>query len=241
MTVAPLRPGLRAAALIAVPVIAALALIVTAQSAMAASYRYWGYYSWTNGNWAFETKGPDATKPADGAVEGWRFAVTAESGSPRVPRADGDFAAICAQTKPAAGKKRVAVVLDPGVPADAPSGAQPQAPHGECALVDVSASGAQVLAAVTPARVEKGLVCGIAGYPATGCGDQVDQQPPATPDATVALALPKARPAAGNATAKAAKDAGDGGPPWTGIAIGVAVVAALGTAAVVRARGGARP
>jgi hypothetical protein len=241
MTVAALRPGLRATALVAVPVIAALALIVTAQSAFAASYRYWGYYTWTDGSWAFATRGPDQTRPADGAVEGWRFAVTAESGSPRVPRAAGDFAAICAQTAPAAGKKRVAVVLDPGLAADAPSGARPQAPRGECALVDVAASGAQVLAAVAPTRVEKGLVCGVAGYPATGCGTQVEQQPPAAPDPTVTLALPAAEPTAADATAKAAADTGDGGPPWTGIVIGVAVVAALGTAALVRSRGGARP
>ncbi|MGH8970339.1 MAG: SCO2322 family protein, partial [Actinomycetes bacterium] len=88
----------RLAALLGAAVLTLVSLVGPASPAQAASYRYWGYYTWTDGAWVFATKGPDQTKPADGAVEGWRFAVTSESGSPRVPRADGDFAAICAGT-----------------------------------------------------------------------------------------------------------------------------------------------
>src|SRR5688500_4258203 len=110
----------RSGSILLVSVLAALFLSLLSGPAEAASYRYWGYYTWTDGAWAFATKGPDQTAPADGAVEGWRFAVTTESGSPRVPRADGDFDAICTSTDPAAGKKRVAVVIDGGLSDDAP-------------------------------------------------------------------------------------------------------------------------
>ena len=215
-------------------VLAALFLTVLSGPAEAASYRYWGYYTWTDGAWAFATKGPDQTAPADGAVEGWRFAITAESGAPRVPRADGDFGAICTSTDAAAGKKRVAVVIDGGTKADAPQSATPPNPRGACALVPESASGAEVLAAVATARVEKGLVCSIDAYPAQGCGDPVDIAPPATPDATVALALPKAKE---TATTKASDDGkDDGGPPWLPIAIAAVAIGALGGLANRKAR-----
>jgi len=227
----------RSGSILLVSVLAALFLSLLSVPAEAASYRYWGYYTWTDGAWAFATKGPDQTAPADGAVEGWRFAITAESVSPRVPRADGDFDAICTSTDPAAGKKRVAVVIDGGTKDDAPEGTSPPAPRGACALVPESASGAEVLAAVATARIEKGLVCAIDAYPAQGCGDPVDVVPPTTPDATVALALPKAK-----ATEPAANTSGDDddGTPWLPIAIGGVLIAALAGVAAYRSRSGAR-
>jgi len=222
-----------------VSVLAALFLSLLAGPADAASYRYWGYYTWTDGTWAFATKGPDQSAPADGAVEGWRFAITAESGAPRVPRSDGDFEAICTATDPAAGKKRVAVVLDGGLSADAPTGATPPKPRGACALVAESASGAEVLAAVATARVEKGLVCSIDGYPAQGCGEPVNTVPPTTADAKVALALPTPKQTAATKAASDSKD--DGGTPWLPIAIGGVLVVAVAGAAAYRSRSGARP
>lgn len=229
----------RSGSILLVSVLAALFLTVLSGPAEAASYRYWGYYTWTDGAWAFATKGPDQTAPADGAVEGWRFAITAESGSPRVPRADGDFDAICTSTDAAAGKKRVAVVIDAGLSDDAPQGATPPKPRGACALVNESASGAEVLAAVATARVEKGLVCAIDAYPAQGCGDPVDTVPPTTADAKVALALPKAKE---TATPKATDNGNDdGGTPWLPIAIGAVLVATVGGAAAYRSRSNTRP
>ena len=226
------------AAALAVTVLASLFLFLQPGPAEAAAYRYWGYYTWTEGAWTFATTGPDETSPADGAVEGWRFAVATES-FPRVPRATGDFDAICAASEPAAGKKRVAVVLDSGLPDDAPDGSQPPPARGACALVDESASGAQVLAAVSTARIEGGLVCAIDDYPAQGCGQEVETEPPASPDAQVSLALPE------EATDDAAADGvgaegGDGGTPWAGIAIGALLVAALGGAAAWKSRSGPR-
>jgi hypothetical protein len=218
-------------------VLAALFLSLLAGPAQAASYRYWGYYTWTDGAWTFASTGPDQTKPADGAVEGWRFAVTTESGSPRVPRAAGDFEAICASTEAETGKKRVAVVVDAGLPDDAPEGATPTAPRGACALVDESASGAQVLAEVATARVENNLICAIDDYPAQGCGAEVDIEPPATPDAQVALDLPEAATETPPATSAAASgEDEDGDTPWLPIALGAALVAAIAGAAVWKAR-----
>jgi hypothetical protein len=229
----------RSCSILLVSALAALFLSLLSAPAEAASYRYWGYYTWTDGAWAFATKGPDQTAPADGAVEGWRFAISAESGEPRVPRADGDFDAICAPTDPAAGKKRVAVVLDAGPEDDVPAGATPPKPRGACALVDESASGAEVLAAVATTRVENGLVCAIDAYPAQGCGEPVDIEPPSSPDAQVALALPQAEE---TPTTDASDDGGDDdGTPWLPIAIGAVIVAGLAGAAAYKARSGARP
>lgn len=224
---------------VAVTVLATLFLFLQPGPAQAAAYRYWGYYTWTEGAWTFATTGPDETSPADGAVEGWRFAVTTESGSPRVPRATGDFDAICSASEPAAGKKRVAVVLDAGLPDDAPGGSQPPPARGACALVDESASGAQVLAAVATARIEGGLVCSIDGYPAQGCGQEVDAEPPASPDAPVSLALPE-EASDDVATDGGGAEDGDGGTPWAGIALGGLLVAALGGAAAWKSRSGPR-
>ena len=231
----------RSGSTLLVSVLAALFLALLAGPAQGASYRYWGYYTWTDGAWTFASTGPDQTKPADGAIEGWRFAVTTESGSPRVPRAAGDFEAICASTEAEIGKKRVAVVVDAGLPDDAPEGATPPAPRGACALVDEAASGAQVLAEVATARVENNLICAIDGYPAQGCGEEVDLEPPATPDAQVALELP-ATETATPATTSAASSGGDDddGTPWLPIAIGGVLIAAVAGAAAYKSRSGTR-
>jgi hypothetical protein len=236
----------RSGAAALVCVVAALTLVLPAPAAQAAAYRYWGYYTWTDGAWTFAQTGPDQSEPADGSVEGWRFAVTTEAGSPRVPRADGDFDAICAGTAAAEGRKRVAVVVDAGLPSDAPEGATPPEPRGACASVPEAASGAEVLAAVATARVEGALVCAVDGYPETGCGEEVDIEPPAGPDPEVTLALPASaeqedEAAAGNGAAdEAAAEDDDGGTPWPGIAVAVIAVALLGGAAAWRLRSGSR-
>ena len=68
-----------------------------AAPAQAAAYRYWGYFHLTKGAWAFAATGPAQIVPADGAVDGWRFAVADES-SIRTPRATPTFAALCSST-----------------------------------------------------------------------------------------------------------------------------------------------
>ncbi|MFI5693027.1 SCO2322 family protein [Kribbella sp. NPDC051586] len=203
-----------------------LAGTVAATTAQAEDgYRFWGYYQWTSGTWAFSQKGADAFVPADGGIEGWRFAVG--GAKPRVPRAAGDFDAICGKTPAETGKKRVAVVVDPGTPEDAVTGDTPAQPTGTCVVTDPKSNGAQVLAAVAPVRIEKGLTCGVAGYPSKGCGDQVKSITVPATDAPVTLQV---GPAVGSTAVQPApastKD--DSGAPWTGIIIAAVVVVLLG-------------
>jgi len=148
-----------------------LAGTATTQAHAEDGFRFWGYYQWSSSQWAFAQKGPDGVVPADGSVEGWRYAVAGVQ--PRPPRAKGDFEAICGDVPAESGKKRVAIVVDQGTPDDAPAGAQPAEPYGTCVVTQPQSNGAQVLAAIGPTRVEKGLTCGINGYPASGCGGAV--------------------------------------------------------------------
>lgn len=145
--------------------------LAAAPGASAATYRFWGYYQLKGSTWAFATKGADQVKPADGSIEGWRYAVGDESSS-RTPRGTVTFDQVCKDTKAADGKKRVAVVIDYGRTADADTGT-PAAPRAACAQVPSAATGAQVLAAVASVRSEKGLVCGVDSWPTAGCGGEV--------------------------------------------------------------------
>jgi hypothetical protein len=192
-------------------------------------YRFWGYYHWSAGQWSFADKGSEAVVPADGTVEGWRYAVAGVK--PRVPRAAGDFQAICGDTPAETGKKRVALVIDPGTAADSATGQAPP-PTGTCVVTEPAATGAKILAAVARVRIEKGLTCAIAGYPAKGCGDPVKNIKVPAADAPVKLEI---APAVGSTTARTpasvpsgqpaatADQQNDGNAPWGGIA-GLAVL-----------------
>jgi hypothetical protein len=186
------------------PLRAVLALIVAAvlgaltiAPAQAAAYRYWGFYQLQNGAWVFAQKGPAQTTPADGSVDGWRFAVGDESTS-RFPRAVLTFEQVCGSTAPEAGKKRVAVVVDFGRTADSADGATPPEPKAACAVVPTAGTSTDVLKTAGDLRVEKGLVCSVSGYPATGCGDAVKQvsAEAKAPDTAINIAVPAATSAA---------------------------------------------
>ncbi|GJF28677.1 hypothetical protein KNE206_13770 [Kitasatospora sp. NE20-6] len=170
-----MTPALRrtAAALLA----AVLAALVTAAPAHAADYRYWSFWKGTGGTWAYQQQGPALYVPPDGSVDGWRFALSPDGGRDAArPTGTPGFAAACGSTPARPGRKRVAVVLDPGTPADAPSGAgAPPAARTACAAVPSAATSAEVLAAVAPPlRYDSaGMLCAIAGYPRAGCGEPV--------------------------------------------------------------------
>lgn len=121
------------------------------------------------------------------------------------------------------GTKRVAVVVDFGGPADAPPGETPPEKLIKvgCAQVREDATGAEALAAVAkPLRYDSAaMLCGIAGYPARGCGEPVGDQ-------AAASAAPSASASAGEG----------GGGPSLGVLVGGAAVLALGGAAVWKAR-----
>jgi hypothetical protein len=223
-----------------------LAGTVTTTANAEDGYRFWGYYQWTNGQWAFAQKGSDAVVPADGSVEGWRYAVG--GAKPRVPRAAGDFEAICGATPAESGKKRVALVIDPGTAADSSTGEAAPPASGTCVVTDPKATGAKILSAVKQVRIEKGLTCGIAGYPATGCGDPVKNikvpatDEPVTLEIGAAVGAASTPSAAPSNSAQASTEQSDDGAPWTGIIIAAVVVLLLagGGFALSRRRAGQR-
>jgi len=200
--------------------VAALVLVAgAAVEARAAGYRYWSFWERADGHWTYATEGPSTARPEDGAVEGFRFAVSPDSASAVRPRGAADFGTICAGTPAKRGTKRVAFVLDFGTAADAPSGERPPRGRTACARVSGDATAAEALAAVAePLRYDtNALLCAIAGYPAKGCGEQV---------------------AAGedSGTNPSPTASHSSGGPSLGLPVGVGVVALLAGAGVWQAR-----
>lgn len=205
--------------------------VLGAGPAQAAGYRYWSFWESGGGKWTYATQGPATAKPSDGSVHGFRFSVSEDSGDSAQPRTAPDFEAICGRTPPKDSTKRIALVIDPGTPADAPEGEKPPASRTVCAQVGEDATSAEALAAVAkPLRYNSGaLLCGITGYPESGCGEQVAAgKPTGTPSASDA----------GSATdsSSAAESASDKGGPSVGIIAGIAAVLVLGAAAVWQSR-----
>nr|WP_241253222.1 SCO2322 family protein [Streptomyces sp. W1SF4] len=224
-------------------VLAVLGLVLAlfaASPALAAGYRYWSFWDGAGGSWAYATQGPSTARPADGAVLGFRFSVSKDAAAEAArPRAAADFEAVCGGTAPAEGKKRVALVVDFGVPEDAPAGeAPPQgSPRTACAQLAPAATAAEALAEVAkPLRYNgAALLCGISGYPKTGCGEPIEDAAQPKPSASAAASAA----AAASASASAAADAGSDSPgsgPSAGLFLGVAAVLALGAAAVWQSR-----
>ncbi|MET9362510.1 SCO2322 family protein [Streptomyces sp. NPDC006632] len=195
-----------------------VALAAGTGSAQAAGYRYWSFWDQTGDAWTYATQGPASAHPGDGSVEGFRFAVSADSADATKPRSAPSFEAVCGATPTKDGTKRVALVIDFGTPQDAAQGDTPPAPRTACAQVPPDATTADALAAVAkPLRYNSAaLLCAIGGYPHTGCGEQVGD------------AAGKPEPA------KQTDDGGSG--PSVGLLAGVAAVLALGAAAVWQSR-----
>ncbi len=194
------------------------------------SYSYWGFYQWDRAKhaWQFSPVGANDKQTATattGAVYGFRWALVVKT--PRPPRAPGDFAAICGGTKAPAGKKRIAFVIDFGTATDSPSSQRPPAPRGVCAVVPSSATAQQALDTVASLRTNSSaLICGIDGYPSSGCGQKIANATPPPPDGRVQLQL------AGNGPST---DSGSSSLPW--VIVAVVVIAALGAGAwLLRAR-----
>ncbi|MFI6102701.1 SCO2322 family protein [Streptomyces sp. NPDC051310] len=231
------------ALLLALALATTLALTwLAAGSAQAAGYRYWSF--WQSGpgpSWAYATQGPSTARPADGEVNGYRFAVSTGSADAARPRRAPDFAAVCDGTPRTDGTKRVAVVIDFGTAADAPDGsATPPEPRTACARVRQDATSADALAAVAgPLRYNsQALLCAIGGYPRTGCGEQVSDAGPGPDDDSSGSGSRSGTD--GNSGKDGASEnggaSGDGGGPSLGLAAGLAAVLGLGAAAVVQAR-----
>ncbi|MFF7364858.1 SCO2322 family protein [Streptomyces sp. NPDC008125] len=224
----------RAAALVALTALTAVVTLCVAGTAQAAGYRYWSFWEGDGPRWAYATQGPSLVRPEDGSVQGFRFAVSEDSGDAAQPRRTPDFAAVCGDTPAKDGGKRVALVIDPGTAADAPAGEQPPALRTACARVSPDASTAEALASVAkPLRYDSAaLLCAVSGYPETGCGEQISGDASPAPAGTAPAA---SSPATSSAAAGGAAD-GDGGGPSVGVLAGVGAVVVLGAAAVLQAR-----
>ncbi|MEU9349612.1 SCO2322 family protein [Streptomyces griseoloalbus] len=194
---------------------ALLPLLAGAGPAQAAGYRYWSFWEQDGTAWTYATQGPSLVRPADGDVQGFRFSVSEDSADAARPRGTAGFAAICAKTPAQEGKKRVALVIDFGTPADAPPGETPPAARTACAQVAPDATTSEALASVAkPLRYDaNALLCAIAGYPRKGCGEQISTQK-------------------NPATGKGETDTG----PSLGLAAGIAVVVLLAGAATWQIR-----
>lgn len=190
-----------ALAAVVVGVLAALPLLLAAPPAQASTYRYWTYW-WAASNtaqgtsgWRFSSVGPAGHRVNDTWVLGWRFSTTTSTTGGAKPRASSEFATLCPTLAPAAGKDRVAVVVDYGTSSDAPPGQRPPTTttvRVECKLIDSHPTGLTVL--TTDQRgaglggpivisSKNGLVCSLDGYPKGECAPLVADPTP-TPTAT---------------------------------------------------------
>uniref|UniRef100_A0AAU3H758 SCO2322 family protein n=1 Tax=Streptomyces sp. NBC_01401 TaxID=2903854 RepID=A0AAU3H758_9ACTN len=214
--------------------IGALLAVLGAGSAQAAGYRYWSFWEGDGAkSWTYATQGPSLVRPDDGAVQGFRFSVSADSQDSAQPRHAPGFGAVCADTPAKDGLKRVALVIDPGTAADAPDGEKPPALRTACARVARDASTAEALASVAkPLRYDSSaMLCAISGYPRSGCGEQAGADSGgAEPDG------PATAPATGTGTGGKSSGGESSGGPSAGVLAGVGAVLVLGAAAVLRAR-----
>lgn len=190
------------------------------------SYRYWSYWITADSAWVLADTGPSDQTPADGAVEGWRFSINGVS-STDLPRYSPDFGSVCADTPAQDGRKRVALIVDPGEASDAPEGETPQGPWAKCVVAEPSATGYDILRAAATVRMQDGLTCDINGYPSTECAAAVpapatDPQPEPTPSLSMVAA--PAPPS----------DGGPGNP--LSFALGAAVIVVIAGAALVLVR-----
>ncbi|MFE1176557.1 SCO2322 family protein [Streptomyces sp. NPDC058773] len=210
---------------------------LAAGPAQAQEYRYWSFWDGKGSSWTYATEGPATLRPADGAVQGFRFTVGADSAAAGKPRAAADFDAICRNTPAEDGRKRIGIVLDFGTTADAPGGERPPKARTECARVPEDASAGEALAAVARRlRYDaNALLCAIAGYPKAGCAEAVS----GSRDGAKRSGTSAASSAGAAGDRDGAKDGGGGsgdGGPSAGLLGGVAAVVVLGAAAVWQAR-----
>ncbi len=221
----------RAAALLVTLLAAALATVAMAAPAQAAAYRYWSYWEGATGTWVAAQTGPGDYTLVDEDVQGWRFAITTDM--PSLPPDNAPvFAALCPDLATAgatSGQVRVAVVVDAGYAADAPTGQTPPADVVSCVTVPQGSTGNQALAAAGAVAEDGGLVCSINGYPEGECGKEVSDADAAA--AATAAKDEQPNPAviapAGTTTDDTSATADSGSTSWAGFAFGALVLALL--------------
>ena len=154
-----------------------LSLLAPIPSHGAKGYRYWGYFQATAGAsaWSAAMTGP-SVEVKDGDVEGWIFVFSSNDIPAVTPMMDPDFATLCGETPETSGKIRVGLDVDFGAGNIAPDGEIPNEFFSDCVVVDKGSLGLDVLEAALDVRAgDSGLICGIAGYPASECGAEIDE------------------------------------------------------------------
>lgn len=172
-----------------------LTLTTVASPAQAQDYyRFWVYFHVEDGGYVPSSEGVGTYVPEDGTLEAFRWAAPEsqqmDSNPPRVDLGTVTFDTLCGGTEAPSGQKRVALLVDFGVDADAEGQAIPE-PRGECAVVPEDATTLQALDEVAETRTDKGLLCAIDGFPTEGCGGSVKTATPAD-EGFVTVALPGA-------------------------------------------------
>lgn len=142
-------------------------------------YVFWAFFEGaTDGSWTVSNKGSASVTPAQGTFVGFRWGV----GEGEAPRYNEPFNGVCGGTTAGSGQKLVALVIDPGNPDG--SGVT-----SKCVAADQNANATQVLQAGADVRLgdDNAMVCGINGFPSTGCSYPVSQNPAGneSPAATV--------------------------------------------------------
>lgn len=212
----------RLASVLAILVVVVASVVGIAGDANAAAYRYWTYWQGGTGTWEFAAAGPASLVPADGAVEGWRFAVTTTAGQASdAPGPNPSFTDICGTTPAQPDRKRVALVVDPGPAAIAPEGQAPPAAIATCIVAEPDATGYQVLRAATSVRTDGGLICAVSDYPAGECAPVVEDPVPATASASAPPTTTAMEPALQDPAAPSS------GVPWFTVAV-IALLAVVG-------------
>lgn len=234
------RPARRGGVLALVTAVLAGPLLGLWSAAPAAAdgYRYWSFWERDGDDWSYAAQGPATARPGDGDTIGFRFAVSRDTRDAVRPRGAADSAAICADTPEESGTKRVAVVLDFGTERDAPGGERPPRPRTACARIDGAGTAADALAEVAqPLRYNSAaLLCAIAGYPRTGCGEQVGDGSGGNGEGDENEQSTGSTGSTDSASAEADRGGGGDAGPSAGLIGGVVAVVALGAAALWQAR-----
>ena len=139
-------------------------------------WRYWGYFQAAPGAnaWSYAETGPAGATPKDGAVEGWRYSFSSNTVDTGSPTLKPNFKATCAGVTAQSGMVRVAVVVDFGPRAIAPTGEMVQQTIRQCVTIKAGSTGLDILNKVVPVRTSSsGFVCGLNNYPAKECSTEI--------------------------------------------------------------------
>ncbi|MGV1006047.1 MAG: SCO2322 family protein [Candidatus Nanopelagicales bacterium] len=150
-------------------------LAAGAGPAAASAFRFWSYWQGASGEWVAASSGADQHPLSDRDVQGWRFGISSDTLT-GPPDNTPDFAVLCPTLATAAqadGSVRVAVVIDSGFRGHAPEGEDPPSDLIACVTLPAGATGSEALAEAAEVRVDDDMVCGINGFPATGCATEI--------------------------------------------------------------------